>query len=360
MAVSMAIAGAAGLPATPAEGYRFASWRGEVLSAAEAIRWEADALPLRFRALANANLPEVVGFDEAAWSDLIRRSISTWVAVPTSTIELVLESEPVAADRADAEDGMNTIGFSSDEFFVDSSFWGGFVSRRYDGGRLSGCDVEINPFWFGEDPVADPEVAGPYLLALEQLVLHELGHCIGLAHTATNPLWLLGSAPPHREPGLFPEGVETFQAHPSMSYGSSYRTTTLTPDDMHGASLLYPAPGFLRARGSLGGRVVFPDGEPAPHVFLGAVDYSGGSPVFGPGVFSDAGGRFLLEAMPPGPLHLWVRPLMLFRAHGDLVEAASAAGSLDALDTQRWFRVRAGEITLVPDIVVRRGRASGG
>ena len=89
--------------------------------------------------------------------------------------------------------------------------------------------------------------------------------------------------------------------------------------------------------------------------YVQTVDYSRGSAAFGPGAFTDRRGQFMLEGMRPGPLHLWIRPLIASRAHGDL-ELAMAAGSLDLVDRQRWFRVRAGEVTLVPDIVVEPGR----
>ena len=143
-----------------------------------------------------------------------------------------------------------------------------------------------------------------------------------------------------------------------MSYGSSFRSPALTPDDIHAITLAYPAPGFLASRGAIGGRVVFPNGDPVPLAYVQTIDYSAPGAAFGPGAFTDRRGQFMLEGMSPGPVHLWIRPVIASRAHGDL-ELAMEAGSLDLLDRQRWFRVRAGEVTLVPEIVVERGRESG-
>ena len=147
---------------------------------------------------------------------------------------------------------------------------------------------------------------------------------------------------------------------PKLHHHSALTVATLdlTPDDIHAVTLAYPAPGFLAARGALGGRVVFPSGDPVPQAYVQTVDYSDGSAAFGPGAFTDRRGQFMLEGMRPGPIHVWVRPLIAPRAHGSLALALEA-GSLDLVDRQRWFRVHAGEITLVPDLVVERGRASG-
>ena len=43
---------------------------------------------------------------------------------------------------------------------------------------------------------------------------------------------------------------------PQMSIAASYGVPRLMPDDRIGVSLLYPAPGFLEERGSIGGRLV--------------------------------------------------------------------------------------------------------
>lgn len=356
LAAALAVAG---LFAAGADGYRFFGLLGdgdEVASAAGAWRWAREDLPLRFRLLANENLPDQEGLDAAGWWEINRRSIAAWVEVPTSSVEMLLEGEPLAADQASDTDGLNTIGFSSYEGFVDGWF-SGFARWIIEGGRWLGCDIEISPFYFERSPVDDPDAERRTVADLDGIMTHEVGHCIGLAHTAMNPMWLGQPAPPHWEPGVLPEGIAAFQSHPIMSYGSSFRSPALTPDDIHAVSVLYPSPGFRAVRGSLGGRVVFPDGEPVPLAYVQVVDYSGSSATFGPGAFTDRRGQFVLEGMSPGLLHLWVRPVIASRAHGDL-QLAQQVGSLDLVDRQRWFRVRAGEFTLVPDIEVRRGRAA--
>ena len=97
-----------------------------------------------------------------------------------------------------------------------------------------------------------------------------------------------------------------------MSIAASYGVPRLMPDDRIGVSLLYPAPGFLEERGSIGGRLVTSDGEPAAFLYVQSVDYASGTPVFGPGAFADERGQFLLDGLPAGPVHLWVRPTLLY------------------------------------------------
>ena len=349
-----------GLPAHRGETYRFFQRLGdwdEVTSSAGARVWAAEDLPLRFRMLENGNIPEDEGLDAARWREINRESIAAWVDVPTSAVEVVLEEEARLADQASDTDGINTIGFSSYEGFVDGWF-SGFARSVWEDGEWVGCDIEVSPYYFDRSPVDDPAKERRTIPDLYGIMIHEMGHCLGLAHTAMNPMWLARPGPSDWEPGVLPEGVNAVQPHPIMSYGSSLRSPDeLTPDDIHAISLAYPAPGFFASRGAIGGRVTFPDGYPAPMAYVQAVGYSGGAAAFGPGAFTDRRGQFMLEGMRPGPIHLWVRPLIASRAHGDL-ELAMEAGSLDLVDRQRWFRVRAGEVTLVPDIVVERGRES--
>lgn len=349
----------AGLPARPGETYRFFQSLGdwdEVTSAAGARVWEAGDLPLRFRMLENTNLPDEEGLDADRWREINAESIAAWVDVPTTSVGIVLEGEPFSAGQGSDSDGINTIGFSSHEGFVDGWF-SGFARSIRENGKLIGCDIEISPFYFERSPVDDPELERRTLSELAGLMTHEMGHCVGLAHTAMNPMWLSRPEPSDWEPGVLPEGIVTFQPHPIMSYGSEFRSPDLTPDDVHAISLAYPGPGFLATRAAVGGRVVFPDGDPVPMAYVQTVDYSGTAAAFGPGAFTDRRGQFMLEGMRPGLLHVWVRPLIASRAHGSL-EFAMEAGSLDLVDRHRWFQVRAGEVTLVPDIVVTRGRES--
>ena len=109
-----------------------------------------------------------------------------------------------------------------------------------------------------------------------------------------------------------------------MSYGT-IRTVVLEPDDAVGASLLYPAPGFVESRGALTGRVVLANGQPAPFVYVQSVPNAADGAVFGAGVFTDSWGQFLLKGLEPGFRHFWIRPLHQILAHW-FIPPATAAG----------------------------------
>ena len=265
---------AAALLATPADGYRFFARHGGLLriaSVAGAIRWEASEFPLRFRLLENENLPDLPGVDAALWRESVERGLSAWTEIETADLAIVLEEETVAHDQGRIGDGINTVGFSS----LDRVAGGPFATAdvQYTGGRVSGCDVHFSPRyldgWSGDTPGSLEQLADH----LVRTVMHEVGHCLGLAHSAMNPTWLARPETMEQPEGHFPEGVTSLQPHPRMSYGT-IRTVTLEPDDQAGASLLYPAPGFLDSRGSLTGRVVLASGDPAPFVYVTSVMYT--------------------------------------------------------------------------------------
>lgn len=346
---------AASWTATPANGYRFFDRHGglhRIASVAGAIRWDASSFPLRFRLLENPNLPDIPGFDAALWRESAERGIRAWTEIETADLEILLEEETVAADAGRMGDGINTIGFSSLDIVAGGPF--ATADVQYTRGRVTGCDIHLSPDYLEGRSLDAPTAFEELLDYLARTVMHEVGHCLGLAHSAMNPTWLARPGAVERPPGHFPDGVTSLQPHPRMSYGT-IRTVVLEPDDAVGASLLYPAPGFVESRGALTGRVLLASGQPAPFVYVQSVTYAADGAVFGAGAFTDSWGQFLLEGLEPGFRHFWIRPLHQILAHSFIADAA-AAGSLELQHEQRWFEIRRGEITRAPDIAVHPAR----
>ena len=214
---------------------------------------------------------------------------------------------------------------------------------------MTGCDIEVNPDFRKNWGPQDLE------RLLEIVAIHEMGHCLGLAHTEPHPMPLWTDHPVGKDPAFLPD--------PVMSYSNSY-APSLSQDDITAVSLLYPAPGFLETRGAVRGTVRL-SGEISGGFFNGPVLFAyvqavrpGGPEARagpGPGVFTNEDGDFHLEGLLPGDWMLWVHPILIVRrnAHGNRGRSAYPREFADRL---RWIEVAAGETVEGVEITVEPGR----
>ena len=132
-----------------AEAYRFIFDDSEaadtdIVSSEGAARWRESRFPLTFRMLDNDYLPSEIGIDEGRWAAIVERSLERWTDIPTSSVQLVLDDRVVKARRTNAGDGINTVGFTSDWSARD--LWPtAFSNWRFHAGRLTQCDIRVNP-----------------------------------------------------------------------------------------------------------------------------------------------------------------------------------------------------------------------
>lgn len=336
----------AALVTDPVGAYRFwARNQSDLVTSAGAVKWEDDALPIRFRILDNVDFPAVLS--QEIWRAGIRNGFAAWNDVPTSRVRLLLQDSGLRSDRSPDRNGINTIGFNA------SGDWtGAFAMLVFEGDSIVECDITVSPTAWNRLP--DDIGAEELLARVRRLTLHEVGHCLGLGHSAANPMWRVWpEAPTPWDPsvtgGDAPEGVPTFFPNPKMAYANSYGYPGLHPDDIAGISLLYPAAGFLEGVGTVRGRIIFADGSPASFAVVSSVDAGIPHHPFGPHTFTDAHGQFVLEGLRPGRTMLWIHPY--------LVPAGKSFSTVDATTpaidhTIFWPVVEAGRTLDVGEIRV--------
>ena len=307
-----------------AEAYRFYSTRepGTVGAASDALRWSAsrwgpgDTLVWRV-----ADTPD---WERHGWPSIdvvlrvVREALAVWSSVSTADISWRLA-------------GVGTFDRHRDSEFVyivpDTPVARGEFRVQDD--EIVGCNVRL-----GSRTPYDSE--DEFVLRAIGLVVHELGHCLGLAHAGATPgerALLFGQYDPTQSEYSYHGTLSTPvpARSPIMSYGSSFRvcpwascpeepnpfSDILSHDDRVGASLLRPADGWTW--GSISGRVLL-DGRPLKYVHILAF---GEGTEFGlpraVGTFSGPEGTFRIEGLSPGVYSLWLSPLLMHSAHPLLV-----------------------------------------
>ncbi len=299
--------------------------------------------------------------DLAGIRRVVEKGLAAWSDLPTADISWALAGVR-ASDYGESGPKSRDVNWVSiDPSLEDvrgraSTWW----RRGEDGWQITQCAVTLGS-WATEPlsdrlrdlPADDPRRTH---VALDTII-HEFGHCLGLAHAQRLPTRSL----------LVPEGEnlwrvntsENWLADPQMSYGWSDLGIDhpVTADDAAGAALLRPAPGWLETTGTISGSLLF-KGDPVPHAHVWAFPEAAmpkgrrPQPV---GAFSDSEGRFRIEGLKPGRYALQVSPLTERRAHTPLLEAAGPSRLGEV--TLPWpVRVEAGSVTEMKPIRLRHQR----
>jgi hypothetical protein len=233
----------------------------------------------------------VPGVSAADFQSAIGRAFARWQAVPTAKVTYRFGGVTTAQPGED--DGTSTLGFvnhpeldrvlASTSFLVDDTT-----------GALIESDIFFNAsvLW----SVAPGGETGRF--DLESIATHEIGHFIGLGHSA------LGETTPQNG-GRNVDSAEAVMFPIAYSRGS-IAGRTLKADDIAGISDLYPTQDFAAASGSISGRVT-DGGKPSFGAHVVAYDLADGTMVAG-FTLTDQG-DFAIGGLSPGPHLVRVEPL---------------------------------------------------
>jgi hypothetical protein len=251
----------------------------EVSGRPAAMRWPAGQGTVSFRA-SDQPLSLLPNFaTTSALPAAIAGAFEAWSLPPL----VALRFEGMIGRTRYALDDLNLITFadSAENREITANSWAvtlPWTVRRGGQVQLWETDVVFNPRWpFATDGGAKGgDVQG--------ILTHELGHAIGLGHSALACATMYGGGT---------AAGDTLQR-------------TLAEDDLSGMRALY-AGAAGDGRGAIAARVATTDGAPVFGAHVVAVSTGGIARV---GAVTDRGGGVTLAGLPPGDYQLWVEPLV--------------------------------------------------
>jgi len=222
----------------------------------------------------------------------VARAFDTWQNVPTASVAFTFAGF-TSAEPLD-EDGISVLGFSNEPDMDRVLGATAFVVDDVTGELLE-SDIFFNSVF----PWSTSETGVPGRFDLQSVATHEIGHLVGLGHSA------LGETDIRPTGGrrVIASGAVMFPI--AMAAGTT-TDRTLQPDDVAGVSNAYPDAGFASRTGSISGRVLL-NGRPVFGAHVVAFDLQTGELVGG---FSlTAQGEFVIAGLRPGAHMVRVEPL---------------------------------------------------
>ena len=247
------------------------------------------------------------------------RAFATWEAVPTASISAQFAGFTSA--RPFDDDGVSVLGFENRPDMDRVLGATGFLIDN-----VTGEIVESDIFFNSAFPWSTAAAGDPAAFDLESVALHEIGHFLGLSHSA------LG------ETEMRPDGGRRVLGSGAVMFPIAFgRGITLDrqlqPDDIAAISDLYPEPAFRASTGVARGRVMRNG-----HGILGAhvIAFNPKSGDLIAGLTVNEQGDFQIAGLTPGPHVIRVEPLddadlESFFERGDNVDVNFAVTYFDQL-----------------------------
>jgi hypothetical protein len=278
------------------------------------LKWER--LPMRYF-ISNTGVP---GVTPAQFEAAVGRAFQTWANVSTSTFSGTFAGFTTASARDD--DGMTAIGFlpRPDQDRV-------LAATRILTNELTGEIVEADIFFNSSFPWSVSASGESGRFDVESIALHEVGHLLGLGHSAIG------------ETELQPGGRHRVIASAAVMFPIAFTAGNieermLHADDIAGASDIYPDGDYRSRTGSISGRVT-KNGQGVFGAHVVAWNQRTGALVSGFSLGSD--GSFVVAGLSPGPHVLRVEPI----DDGDVMSFFSDEADVD-IDFRAAFHDRLG------------------
>jgi hypothetical protein len=234
----------------------------------------------------------VPGISSSVFQTTLTRAFATWQDVPTASIEFTFAGA-TAAEPFD-EDGLSVVGFQA---HPEMERVLGATTFVYDDetGELIEADIFFNSaFEWSTAMGGDVQ-----RFDLESVAVHEIGHFLGLGHSAIGETELV----PDGGRRVLGSGAVMFPI--SLGRGSTV-DRVLQPDDIAGVSDLYPGGDFENSTGGIHGRVRH-GSAPARGAHVIAFNPRTRELVGGFALGDDGG--FQILGLSPGPYVVRVEPL---------------------------------------------------
>jgi hypothetical protein len=232
------------------------------------------------------------GVSSAAMQAAVARAFDTWQDVPTAAVAFEFGGFTLA--NPSDEDGLSVIGFES---HPEQERVLGATSFLYD--EETGELIEADIFFNSAFDWSTGSGGDPRRFDLESIAVHEIGHFIGLGHSA------LG------ETELRPDGSRRVLGSGAVMFpialgNGSIADRRLQPDDIAGVSDLYPTDAFESSTGGIRGRARH-GGGPAVGAHIVVFNTRTRALVGGFALGDD--GEFQILGLTPGPYVVRVEPL---------------------------------------------------